>query len=1142
MSTKLKQALLLAICISFAAFAQDVAINYSDITDKLAGEYNLKCGSSATDVIENYKSDKDATYNASGNFGANDLASQTSSLVAKAKEAGVSAGAAMQSAANNVGTETCAEFTQEFGNAPCKIYVHRTGTTQAGNSETLLYYLQIGDQYCGKQMGANAGSADGGSDYGHYSGWYHVTHAQTVLSDLANAAISEKKRQLDEAKAEAAQMQAANEEVKECEEIIKNLQQAYETSSANGEGSENACQYLKENIDPLKESSCANTGDRTNQVLIQAIEYEADSCIDCARCAKIMVDHKLNSPVVESEDVMNCRYQLANATKAIPGKCCDAYSKELGAIATGLGEVVNRDSVPGIISSSDNGREWVSWFENNAKNSDPNRANHFCGTPLYQDFIPNFCGTDETSLMKQTHEKYCADRCPANINDLQADIDARMAATGANNQNECNNIIADYEDQTKTTLSDKCRPKCPEEEGRHEETPDPSFTKGPCDEIANFGAYIRGQNKINNPYLAHSNKDYLEGNLFEELTAKKEIITTKKEAFDGAIYDEEAFFNGCQRLATEEWGDMVGSRTNASALDQSWALSWAIFSQALLEKYHDAYLLCKDAENELIDEKMKSGGNSRETIRSGLGFKEVLDYASGMDRSESYGKLHTFQDDIKASKEEALNRLIKVRKCTALVQMTYETDYSDPEAGTEKRKASSDGSIECIRNGALTQDYKSCDAVITAYDVALVAQQVLVAGQQIDFTGKQTDFQAELLKDEDQVKGPIKMQIKTLETQKGYAEAQGAGHMAKAAALEVVISGMPTINNLIDNCQKGFSDDAGHRDYAFVMSKIFGDENIISQQGEPNIDPQLYGESYAGEAICGETIKSNKKLRLIVNDTGKQQGHTAAIQAGIKAAEQVMVATVIQKNINKLKTILAGVEDFEPADLNYTIEDLVAQECEINPTAPACSSATDSATSVGFSGQSFSISGTGRSGTGDYTLPDQDGIVSSTATDSGTLADGDKFAPISSGISGSGGISNAVGRGSVKSTIGGASGSSGGVSAGRVAAPSGGSRRSGARSTASRYKAKDYSYRGKSKGISYGSGGSRSRSKSSKSNPFAKLFNKSAKGKKDIINFRELASKGEIGTQSGRNLFRMISDRYDNVEKNKQLLEYQKVK
>ena len=219
------------------------------------------------------------------------------------------------------------------------------------------------------------------------------------------------------------------------------------------------------------------------------------------------------------------------------------------------------------------------------------------------------------------------------------------------------------------------------------------------------------------------------------------------------------------------------------------------------------------------------------------------------------------------------------------------------------------------------------------------------------------------------------------------------------------------------------------------------------------------------------------------------------------------------------------------------------KECEINPTAPECQSASGRQ-SVGFQGNSFNITGNdkashvpgsmndGKGGGANADSPGQQNR-SDIAGIIGTEL-GEATGKGSTAITGAPGAASYSGKGV------GNPGGSGGASSKGAAPPGGRPPRTGGKpSPGSDSRGVKVKYDGDGSGWksgAYGSSRRRKKKPSSNSNPFAKLFGDKKKkdGKGGILNFRTPSSA--LNKKGG--LFQRVSSRYRQVEKEKRLLKY----
>ena len=620
---------------------------------------------------------------------------------------------------------------------------------------------------------------------------------------------------------------------------------------------------------------------------------------------------------------------------------------------------------------------------------------------------------------------------------------------------------------------------------------------------------------------------------------------------DFAIYSGTTFYENCQGHADVHWDKMFKDKDNGAALEAHWNKSW--YKQ--FDKYKARIIEAGEKCNEAYEAAKTAGDDVTRATESYIAALRELIFNTSDDEA-TMGLLKIATQHFKT-----------IRHCSALVYLTTKTDYENSEVGSKETKKSHDSSITCTRAGAETQDYAGCVNLINAYDVAYVAEQALQIEEQVEFQLFSNDLQTTLQNaDSDDVTAALEAQRDSIEKQKDIAIRRAAEQAAKAITIEGFVGGIPTLTNIVDSCKEvektdKFYNFAGLSGFKEIMRSLTGAEltvensaikadysrSNLSADEQALVTSAMTDLSNSLSDSCAK-VALNRGVELVKNSAAIDQGHAAAVQATLQGAAQGGIAAILADQVKQIEKMIANVDELDPEEYGtLSLQDAIFSKCQVDPSDPVCSTLGSGRTSQGFAGQNISFS-TSRN----QIVANSDDSIDATTnsdTDDGTTGSGiDEPGNIITPRAGDGSFSKVSAATVKEGGAGGSSAGGGGGSVGSVSAPGSGAGSSSSGGLNSAYSgnssaARKYSYSGSGKGsLSYrgGSGSSTSKSSSSSENPFSKLFNKDKGTSSDVTNFRELASEGKIGSKDGKDLFKMITSRYETVNKSKRLLEYEK--
>ncbi|OFZ15878.1 MAG: hypothetical protein A2X86_11685 [Bdellovibrionales bacterium GWA2_49_15] len=534
------------------------------------------------------------------------------------------------------------------------------------------------------------------------------------------------------------------------------------------------------------------------------------------------------------------------------------------------------------------------------------------------------------------------------------------------------------------------------------------------------------------------------------------------------------------------------------------------------------------------------------------------------------GKLSSYADVLTDYGRKLKELFSKSRRCTAgrnLVKAFI--DWSDSDQTKKPAdKASFDGKIKCKSEGPETQDYWSCAATVDAYNVAEIADKGITTIQQIDFMNKQTEVQTDvMIQQKDDVTAALKGQRDMVKKQAEVAHIAGTVDLAKAAALASKMSSIPTISDIINSCNTYLptanTDKVQKDNYNAVLAILqyhiiffnFGKEALAGMgngAGSVNdlrvnqIFPAYDSAEYAGTGenavdLCAN-VAANSGMNLAMNGPAKDAAKAAMIAAGLEGIANQAKGIILTGQADKIDDAIDGMNKFKPELPTFGSQDVMVQKCQADPSLPECSQFGFNR-DIGFAGNSFNIDGMAN-GTSDASSLGSGESNNANAT--GNSGDTNRSGVVQriggsvGGINKASGLEGTVGAARFKNGGAGGGGGGGGTP-GSMAAPGGGgggdgAGGGGAGGGAVRNGSTGYEGGGARLAYGGGAGGGKSSGKPGEENPFAKLFGKKDEGGNSSLDFGR--GPASVGGQ-GANIFGMISNRYQQVNGSKRLLEYE---
>lgn len=514
-------------------------------------------------------------------------------------------------------------------------------------------------------------------------------------------------------------------------------------------------------------------------------------------------------------------------------------------------------------------------------------------------------------------------------------------------------------------------------------------------------------------------------------------------------------------------------------------------------------------------------------------------------------------DDINSTLEKAYSfAKTQVRDCLMMfgtVEENFSTSnkrYTDNDYRKENSQKSWDGRIECKTSGLETIDYDECLTVLNLYNGAKVVFEGNNALQQLQAQDFAYEKQMELMQTDmtkvDSSTKALEVQKEGLGEQKDMAETRRALLVAKIIALEAAAQKMPDPEAAVGLCAKYDVSSAGkiYPSIALLDSNEFILKPRPSQISLGGIG-NLGGDSTTNNGQCSMSFNGvNTKHDILANQSVKTTVHAIAVEAGVDVAKETVAINMLEKQEGMLQSVIDKVNDTEVLDLpeGFSTQEELMQYCSYNPSASECVGlGTTFATQIG-SGGSISFGGEFGSNTADLSADSNDTSAISTDDDEVTKKDMATSKAVNSVDKGNGLAENKAAKAKVQnlgfaspnSSGGGAGASAPGLSGGGSGTNSAVAGGSAGRKLASA------SYSGGGRSLSFSGGtGSRNKAASKDGNPFADMLKKNGSGSGDI-NFRDLASKGQISGKNA-NIFERISSKYNEVDKKNLLLKYEVV-
>lgn len=462
-----------------------------------------------------------------------------------------------------------------------------------------------------------------------------------------------------------------------------------------------------------------------------------------------------------------------------------------------------------------------------------------------------------------------------------------------------------------------------------------------------------------------------------------------------------------------------------------------------------------------------------------------------------------------------------------------DANYKQDKYKKPEDQKSWDGRISCKLSGPETIDFDGCMNVLNAYNGAKVVFEGTNAVQQVQAQDFMYEQQMKLMQqdttDIDSSTAALESQKDGLKKQENMAETRRALLIAKIGVLEGLVSKLPNSEETIEKCKKA---NFGGVQIDDILKRMPNDLNqnfslrIIPDGSENNCNDSFFSVTGSHDILANQGLATSV--------------HAIALEAGVDVVKESVAINAFGKQQNMLDGIINKVKGAEVVDLpeGFTTQEELAQYCMLYPAAAECAGLGNGTSTMIGAGNGISMNGNFGTNTNDLNIDDSSALDSATDDDGNLTKANIPTSTVYGGVDKGGGFADSIApKAKVENAgfanpagSGGAGASAPGLSGGgsqQGAAPAGGNSPSGSKLS--------YLGGGRSLSFSGGRGNSKSATKAD-GNPFANMFgNKAATG--DVINFRDLASKGEIGRKNG-NIFDQISKQYNKVEKEDKLLKY----
>jgi len=593
---------------------------------------------------------------------------------------------------------------------------------------------------------------------------------------------------------------------------------------------------------------------------------------------------------------------------------------------------------------------------------------------------------------------------------------------------------------------------------------------------------------------------------------------------NSSSYDGTYLFTECQKMAKSKWEDVTANAKDENNLRRQFEATPGGDYIAFINAKNKLARRFNGEISQLNNRGSVSSGPAKVCEERALGAKDQLERAVS---------------DI----NEVRSNLIK---CLALATMTTEVDFKDTDHTSKNETASADGKLKCVTDGAETQDYPACKHFVYLYTGFLVGQKGLETVQTVNYSSNNLERQEDLMRTATgTIKKTMQMQRDSLEDQKKMADTNTAFHGAKGASLFAAYKRIPDQGDFKAKC-KSIINEAMitkiNNDAKKALLDLYKNVQIENNNGI-NYSTMISQQNFESEGEghpCDEVLNS---AHVFMNGKAKQVMMEMFMQAGVDTLANFGKSMILDKQVGMMDRAIGDINDYTASITipTFATASATADYCAMYPNDVSCSEIVNNRRyDLGVGG--ITIGGSGMQSTGNLANDAASGSI----TSSGGIGSGpggvvgSTGVPISDTARGSGFV-DTVAAASMKDGMGaGNPGGGGGGGAGSVSPPNsgGGGGGEGGGSSGPAVGAKGAAYFGGGNHSYSGGIGSGAKKKPGEANPLDGLFkNQGPKTGGDVLDFRGVASIND----KEKDLFKLISNRYDTVSKSKRLIEYEVV-
>lgn len=433
--------------------------------------------------------------------------------------------------------------------------------------------------------------------------------------------------------------------------------------------------------------------------------------------------------------------------------------------------------------------------------------------------------------------------------------------------------------------------------------------------------------------------------------------------------------------------------------------------------------------------------------------------------------------------------------------------------------------IKCVSEGIETVDYDDCKKFTDQLGLLDVATTFANNAQSAVYSAKLGDKQIEYAQEENSATGALKAQGSSFDMQQDMYQQRAVIDGAKLAYLYSIYEKIPSAKDLTKKCDA-----------------YKGDKVITA--GGLNPDNMIPMTHESGKSACLAAASAmGGKFAFLQNQAAKDQMKSKLVGVATSLGSNALLSKLMGDRAKDVKKAIAKINEFEAIDpITLTEEALKENLCTTDPTNIKCSG---SGLNSDFDsiGENIIVFGSNSTGTnyGQSKGEEVGTVDDSSSSQSGSV---DKIGSIVDKVN-QGTEMDDSRAAKVTASGNGRSGGGGGGSAGGVGLGGGGDVQKGSEASVTAAKQSlnsAYGGGGGSLSVTGGMGiNKKNATGNSEDNPFGKLFNKDQKAAGDVVNFREIASTDKVGTKND-DLFKMISNRYNRVNAEKRLIEYELTK